>query len=105
MAVRSARFDCRVRRKGITRAFAYTVLTCSFERGRLGIDHAHQIVPGTDERLAAFLLEPSRECTDIDVRTGKPCQLLFAVASIRGHRWADLAVIRKGLQRPLGHGV
>src|SRR5262245_1845530 len=77
------------------RDFAFTALARSLEYGGFGADHTHQVVPGFDEGLGAFVLKLSRQCIDIDLRIGEPCQLLFEVAAVRGERCADLAVVRE----------
>src|SRR5262245_23808497 len=87
---------CRpVLRRGAGRDFAFTALARSLEHGGFGTDHAHQVVPGFDEGLGAFVLKLSRQCIDIDLRIGEPCQLLFEVAAVRGNGCADIAVVRE----------
>src|SRR5215510_10109548 len=65
------------------RDFAFTALARSLEHGGLGTDHAHQVVPGFDEGLGAFVLKLLRQRIDVDLRLGKPCQFRFAVAPVR----------------------
>jgi len=59
------------------------VLTRSLEHGGFGIDHAHQIVPGIDERFGAFFLKLFRQCVNVDPRPGELCQFLLVIAVIR----------------------
>src|SRR5260221_1826669 len=77
----------------------------SADRGALGIDAGHQIVPGLDKGRGTLILEPGGQRVDVDTRLGEAGQNRLAVASVRCEYLADLAVVAEGLEGTLRHGV
>src|ERR1700747_2541955 len=75
------------------------------DRGALGLDAGHQVIPGLDEGFGTFVLEPGGERVDIDTRLGEARQYCLAIASVRGEGRADLALVGEGLEGALRHGV
>src|SRR5262245_62802721 len=62
------------------------------ELGALGGDHAHEFLPGRDERLRPFVLEPRCKGVHVDTGLRKASENLFAVTAVRGQDRADLAM-------------
>src|SRR6266446_1165614 len=102
---RPARLAGSIRRKPARRELASTVLARSLEHSGFGIDHAHQVVPGFGERFGAFLLQLVGQPFYVDSFPGELREFLLVVAPVHRHRFTDLAVIGKGFQGGLGHGV
>src|SRR5439155_5635636 len=50
--------------------------------GALGSDYIHKLVPGIDERLGPFVLEPCGQGIDVDGGLGELVQYRFAIAAI-----------------------
>src|ERR1700722_1465699 len=71
----------------------------------LGFDARHQVLPRLVEGRSAFILEPVRQCIDVDAGLGEGSQHFLAIASVRREHRANFAVLREGLERALGHGV
>src|SRR5690242_12410543 len=74
-------------------------------RDALGIDSAHQVVPGLHEGRGALVLQAVRESIDVDARLGEASEHRLAVAAISRHHLADLAVFGDGLEGAFRHGV
>src|SRR5262249_43251034 len=75
------------------------------DRGALGLDAGHQIVPGLDEGRRALFLEAGGERIDVDTCLGEAGQNFLAVAAVRREDLSDLAVIGERLERALRHSV
>src|SRR5207302_9295603 len=66
------------------------------DRGTLGLDARHQVVPGLDERFGTLVLEPSGQRVYIDTRLDEVGQNRLAIASIRGECRPDFAMVAEG---------
>lgn len=66
----------------------------SFDRSTFFGNHYHQLIPGLDEGLGAFILKTCRQRVNIDAGFAELCQHLFAIPAIRGQACPDFAVIR-----------
>jgi hypothetical protein len=69
------------------------VSTRSLEHSGFGIDDAHQVVPGFDERFGAFFLKLVRQYMDVNAFPSELCQFVFGVHAVRGQVVADIGVI------------
>src|SRR2546425_4933902 len=73
--------------------------------GALGGDHVHELAPGGDERLRAFVLELAGESAHVDAGRSEPGQHLIAVAAVGGEDPAERSMIGEGLQRSFRHRI
>src|SRR5439155_4443195 len=67
--------------------------------------HLHELAPGADEGLGAFVLALAGETVHIDAGPGETRQLPLAITTICPHHPAARSMIGEGLQRALGHSV
>jgi len=77
----------------------------ALERGILGGDHVHQLVPGADKRLRPFVLKPGRQGVDIDTCLRELRQDFLAVTAVCRQEFTNFAVLRQRFQCALRHGV
>src|SRR2546428_309349 len=75
------------------------------DRGALGGDAGHQIVPRFDEGRGALPLEPGSQRVDVDPRLGEAGENRLPIAGIRSEQLADLAMVGESFERAFGHGV
>src|ERR1700680_374408 len=71
----------------------------------LGGYHRHEFVPGFYERSGAFVLEFRGQSVAIDSGLGELRQNRFAIPPIGRYRRTEFAVIGKGFQGTLWHGI
>src|SRR5215469_10897380 len=75
------------------------------KRSALGRNHAHQVIPGLNERFGSLALKLRGQSINVHARLGELSQHLFAVSAISREQLALFSVSSQSLQRGLWHSV
>src|SRR5262249_45061735 len=75
------------------------------DRSTLGFDAGNKIGPRLGKGRRSLFLELRGQAVDVDARLGEAGENALAVPSVRGHDFADLAVVCKCLEGTLRHRV